>query len=80
MDRKILPGFVENIATPADIDRTELPKILLMQIEELQFEIDELLRHLGQTDRANAPWESNDSLTKLQQLKDASAKIAKAVK
>jgi hypothetical protein len=80
MEVKRLPGFIERIPSERELDQAELPKILLKQVQEIQEEIDSILRQIGDKERANAPWESNEALAKLDQLKAASARLAGMVK
>lgn len=79
MERQIRKGFIERIPDASQIEQAGLPPILRKQIEEIQFELDELWRHLKQPDRADAPWEANEALKELERLKAVSVKLAKAV-
>jgi len=69
MERRIHPGFIEHLQTPEELDKSELPKITLSSLQEIKEEIDALWEKCGEQARAQEPWDSDEELKKLDDMK-----------
>ena len=70
-------GISENVPTPQEIDRDELPPALLKVVSEMKAEIDALWAFVKNAERAAEPWESDALLADIDKRKASARKILK---